>query len=76
MPLGLWPSNNGNRGTDSHAMADTPVDPPIKPAPDDLRRDRLRQALRDNLKRRKAQLRGRSQASDPPASGDDSGETD
>lgn len=57
-------------------MADIPAEPPTKPAPDDLRRDRLRRALRDNLKRRKAQLRGRDQASDPPASGDGSSETD
>ena len=52
-------------------MADAPAQPPIKPTPTDLRRDRLREALRDNLKRRKAQLRGRSQPSDSPVPSED-----
>jgi hypothetical protein len=33
---------------------------PSKPAPKDPRQERLAQALRENLKRRKAQLRGRA----------------
>jgi hypothetical protein len=46
------------------------TDTPNKPAKDSAaaRQDRLRQALRDNLKRRKSQSRGRaSLSSDAPA---------
>jgi len=40
-----------------------------KPA-SDPRRDRLKQALRENLKRRKSQARGRGEADAPTASDD------
>jgi hypothetical protein len=35
------------------------------------RQQRLKLALRENLKRRKSQLRGRSEAADTPSSGDE-----
>jgi hypothetical protein len=35
------------------------------------RRDRLKLALRENLKRRKSQARGRSDITDAPSAGDD-----
>jgi hypothetical protein len=37
----------------------------------DLRRDRLKQALRENLKRRKSQARGREDFTNPSSSSDD-----
>jgi hypothetical protein len=37
---------------------------PSKPAPKDPRQERLAQALRENLKRRKAQIRGRAVQAD------------
>ncbi len=48
--------------------------PPPKPSPADARKARLKQALRDNLRRRKAQMRGRTGAPEP-AGGDQSAET-
>jgi hypothetical protein len=40
-------------------------------APKDPRRDRLKQALRENLKRRKSQARARDDVSTAPSKGDD-----
>jgi hypothetical protein len=37
----------------------------------DPRRDRLKQALRENLKRRKSQARGRDDVAATPSNGDD-----
>jgi len=37
----------------------------------DPRRDRLKQALRENLKRRKSQARGRGDVTTTPSNGDD-----
>ena len=42
-----------------------------KMAPKDPRRDRLKQALRENLKRRKSQARARDDVSTTPSQGDD-----
>jgi hypothetical protein len=42
-----------------------------KMTPKDPRRDRLKQALRENLKRRKSQARGRDDLSATPSQGDD-----
>jgi hypothetical protein len=44
----------------------------VKSAKKDLRQDRLKMALRENLKRRKSQARARSDAA-VPNSGDDTG---
>jgi hypothetical protein len=41
------------------------------PAKKDPRQDRLKLALRENLKRRKSQARGRSDAASAPSQGDD-----
>jgi hypothetical protein len=43
---------------------------PKNPA-NDSRQDRLKLALRENLKRRKSQARGRSDAGDAPSNSDD-----
>lgn len=43
-----------------------PTGPPMK----DSRQDRLKQALRENLKRRKSQARGRSEAATAPEAAD------
>ena len=42
----------------------------------DLRQDRLKLALRENLKRRKAQARGRDDFTAPPSGSDDGGPDD
>ena len=41
------------------------------PAKKDPRRDRLKQALRENLKRRKSQAKGRSDITSAPSKDDD-----
>jgi hypothetical protein len=41
------------------------------PSATDSRQDRLKLALRENLKRRKSQARGRSDATIAPSNGDD-----
>jgi hypothetical protein len=41
------------------------------PANKDSRQDRLKQALRENLKRRKSQARGRSEPTPAPSNPDD-----
>jgi len=46
---------------DADAMTD-----PQKPHPDSVRSARLRDALRENLKRRKSQARGRAMLDAPP----------
>jgi hypothetical protein len=47
--------------TDDEGKRERPPGAPVK----DSRQDRLKLALRENLKRRKSQARGRSDASEP-----------
>jgi hypothetical protein len=50
---------------------DKPERETAKAANKDPRRDRLKQALRENLKRRKSQAKARDDVSTTPAKGDD-----
>jgi hypothetical protein len=52
-------------------MNDEPDKGEGKKPKQDPRRDRLKLALRENLKRRKSQARGRSEAAVPPSKHDD-----
>ena len=51
--------------------AKNPKKDPGKDSSKDLRQDRLKLALRENLKRRKSQARGRSDVTTAPSHGDD-----
>jgi hypothetical protein len=52
-------------------LTGTPAQKPKQDPGRDQRQDRLKLALRENLKRRKSQARGRSDASAAPFNGDE-----
>jgi hypothetical protein len=47
------------------------ISPPAKSSGKDLKQDRLKLALRENLKRRKSQARGRDDSALAPSNADD-----
>jgi hypothetical protein len=59
--------HQGQIGTPAKNQKRDPRKDPTK----DLRQDRLKLALRENLKRRKSQARGRSDVTTAPSNGDD-----